>query len=397
MFRRIFLFFGIVLSCLAAIVSIPFYSALILRQGLEAPSNYAPALFAAAPNVLRSVTSSNIQPDYASSSASDRSEIAKLANLTLRIEPTSPSALRALGQLSVADGNRFRARQLILAGDALSHRDRQANLWLIDDSVQRGNLEQGLYYFDQLLRTLGDDRGSMIALFTQLLADERAVEPMEKILKRQPNWSEQFWLFIPGNTAVLENAAKLRVRLDDSMSAEDRKSDSILIAALADAGHYSAGFAVAKTVFPSLSPSGVNNANFSSSADVAPYNWQATGTNAFAVNVSERTNTLEISSSPGSSGDIIRQLVRLDPGGYRPVVTLSEDYQNQSLPELSVSLECAGTDDRQSALILSYSERNAPQSPLTATADCTWFWVVLSSGYSMSAYDVSIERIDLVR
>ncbi|MXO86781.1 hypothetical protein GRI38_12170 [Altererythrobacter aurantiacus] len=320
-----------------------------------------------------------------------------MAHLALRLDPTSPSALRVLGQVSATDGNEEKARQLILAGNSLNRRDRQSTLWLIDDSVQSGDIDRGMSYFDQLLRTLGDDRGSVIALLTELLSDPRAIAPMERILRRRPNWSEQFWLFVPGNAQALENAATLRVRLDKSMTPEDKKSDSALIASLADAGYYAAGFRVARAVHPELNEVGINNPEFSSSADVAPYNWQATGSNAFAVNISERTDTLEISSSPGSSGDIIRQLVRLNPGTYRPVIMLSGDYQDQSLPELTLSLQCAGSDERQNARLNLPRQRSEERQTLTASANCERYWLTLSTGYSMSAYDISIDRIDLVR
>lgn len=397
MLKHVFFFIGAVLALAAAALSVPFYASTIARDKANTvPANHAPALFVAIPGALRNISRADAQLDFASLSSDERKHLAQLSSLAIRIDPMSPVPLRLMGQLTAAGGDTMRSRDLVLAGDRLNHRDRQANLWLIDYYLKAGNLETGMRYFDQLLRTLGDNRGSVVALLTELLSDPRAVPPLERILRDQPNWSDQFWLFVPGNQRALANAADLRVRLDDYMRADDRKSDGALIVALAENGHYEAGYRVASRVSSDLKPFGVHNAQFTASSNIAPYDWQPTGSNAFAVNVNTRRGLLEISSSPGSSGDVIRQLVRLKPGRYRPVVQLAADQQPQSLPELELSLQCVSSDEGRSIFSRDPSSGEQSVTSVVLDAQCEWYWLTLSSNYAISAYDLALDQINLV-
>ena len=113
------------------------------------------------------------------------------AQQSLRSNPLDARALTLLGLIAEGKGDEKSADTLMQIAGARTWRDREAQAWLFNRDVRRGDYSDALAHADAILRTTWkwDEYFPMLATFTVI---PRAFEPLIAFLATSPPWRTWF-------------------------------------------------------------------------------------------------------------------------------------------------------------------------------------------------------------
>jgi hypothetical protein len=323
-------------------------------------------------------------------------EVKPLARLALLEEPTSAATMRVLGLYADGGGHKAEARQLMVTAERMSKRDDYTSLWLIRDSLEARQLAPALQRLDQLLRTSGDQRGSLMILMAGLLSDPQAVGPLFAILVHNPPWQGDFWFAAVRNPRGLEGAAALRQRLASAGAPSSPERDSALLGALAENGDFAAGEMLYRTLAKGGDSSIVHDGDFRQLAALPPYDWRFPPSGGFATEIAARDGQLQVGASPGAEGAFAEQLVRLPAGRYHAVMQFAP-RSGPAPASLAMEIQCAQAGE------LPLQAENVTGSAKQWTANftvgpsCEWAWLRLTSERVESGFETALDRVQLTR
>lgn len=313
-----------------------------------------------------------------------------LASYALRQEPASVSALRVLGFYAAGTGKIEDARTILLAAEQLKKRDRQTSLWLVQDSFQRDDVSGALLRFDQILRSAGDTRGSMLAVMTQLLSDSRSVPFLTDLLRANPPWANEFWYFIARNRTGLENAADLRRRLIGTPVRISTENDALLLGALVESGQIEEAATLYGALTKRPQKSGPVSFSFHDQPEFPPFDWELPSSDKISARLSPSRSMLEVLAPPDQEGISARRLIKLSPGRYRLSLAATKGSE---IGGMRAGILCAGVD-RQLTVSDIRTTQDGWYGDVSVPAQCGWAWLQIIAGpHSGQGYNVSLETV----
>ena len=238
-------------------------------------------------------------------------EIAVDAERAFATRPLDVSMISVLASGKVASQDPDTAFAIMQRLAQLSRRDSIANLWLVSEYGNRGELQPMLSVFDQAMRTDRDVRTNAMPSFVGMLALEEGRPVIRDLLYASPAWEPEFWTEFARNPAALVSARDFfGVDGYDLASLDDEYREPIF-RGLKSAGLYESLFSLA-TETEQAEVSASEASKFLSTSADDPFGWELTSTGKYVTHLNSDNQSLLVSAEPGSFGAIAERLVRLN-------------------------------------------------------------------------------------
>ena len=256
-------------------------------------------------------------------------EVQTLALASLRQQLLNPRALRVLGYYATAKGDEALARRYIRLAEAQTRRDGLTQFWLIEDSVQRGDLKKALTHYDIALRT---QPATHVTLFPILLAalDDPAIRAaLSPYIRTDATWAPIFITYAIANSNNLTALVDMILESGGLRNAEAaHRTDIDLLARLVRERK----FADARRLYlhmPGATATRLTSTGFDAAdrgGNFGAIGWQIrTDPDAgggFAPGNDKRL-TLSLFANPSTTQIVASKLLYLDPGSYTFATRLS--------------------------------------------------------------------------
>lgn len=304
-------------------------------------------------------------------------EVRQLATLALQREPLNADALKSLALVAHSSGQAERAHALFRHAHELTRRDLVTNIWLATYYGRAGGDESLLAMLDEALRSSQAGRAALFPMLTQALADDRLVEPLERLLNESPIWEQDFWSQATSQPAALVNVARLRAR----RAAKGYEGVPIHDRALANRLVEERHFAEAEVLFAALekpAPSGnslVYNGDFSQSPEFRDLDWRLYFSGSVLAEILPAEGLLKVDTYEGGGGPVARQLVALEGNSFRLEMRAAE-WEDRDQDVLYARVICAeGGFSQDRAVRIDFGAPQVRQAFVKPHPTCTYHWL----------------------
>ena len=268
------------------------------------------------------------------------------ATRLIRAEPMRVSALRDLGLLADASGDRPRAAAIMAQAAARGYRDTATQAWLLRQALTREDLAAALPRLDAVLRVSPEMEPRLFpALFTLLSVPDGA-RSLAAWLVAKPPWRDRFLVYAALDAPMLDPGLDLFHRLDALNSPPGDAAESALLYRLVGDGRFGEARALwLAKLPPRLRNSGAPyDGNFRGLPGPAPFNWHyelPAGERLRLEHADDGRPVLAIDVPGEHAQPLAGQLVMLTPGAWR----LSADVRVRSPASgaaITLDITCAG-------------------------------------------------------
>lgn len=259
-------------------------------------------------------------------SARALAEAEGLARAALLREPGNVQAYRVLGLVATARNQGPQAERLMNFAETLSRRDLPTELWLIEASVRRNDIDGALRHYDRALRTKLVAGELLYPVLVQAAGDRNVMLPIARLVATRPLWWTDFArkLVTESRSSAAIATVLSGLRLDPRVDPER----DLLIAAfgkLTEGRAYQPAFALYRqaTRLNDSSPAFLlRNGDFQGENILPPFDWALTdqadlGARMEAPPGRGEDRALIVTANNGVSGEVARQVLMLTPGAYR--------------------------------------------------------------------------------
>lgn len=244
---------------------------------------------------------------------------AAIARGALVRDPTNASAAATIATATAYTNDVPRARSQFLYSERLSRRLLAAQLWLIEDSVTRGDVPGALKHYDTALRASSSAGRLLYPILAKAISDPNVRQSVGEVLSAKPLWGPEFLTEIGLRGPDFVAASDLFVLLRKRKVAIEPALENQMMAKLVDAGQHERAWQYYLSVNPRDRGSLIRNGDFRTiSATPAPFDWLAT-TEGGATAIAEWENGrtfLHFQTVAGEGGALVRQLMLLNAGRY---------------------------------------------------------------------------------
>ncbi len=218
------------------------------------------------------VLATRASPDRPSDITSAKSEATRL----IRAEPMRVSALRDLGLLADARGDRVRAAAIMTQAAARGYRDTATQAWLLRQALTREDLAAALPRLDAVLRVSPELEPRLFPALFALLGVPDGARSLAAWLAAKPPWRDRFLVYAALEAPTLDSGLDLFHRLDALNSPPDDAAESALLYRLVGDGRFGEARALwLAKLPPRLRSSGAPyDGDFKGLPGPAPFNWR---------------------------------------------------------------------------------------------------------------------------
>lgn len=280
---------------------------------------------------------------------SARARVAHMARNALSRDPTAIPAVVALGLTTSLTGDLPRARALFDYSAKLSRRDLTSRLWLIEDAVERNDVEGALRHYDTALRTSRTSVDILHPILANASVDPGIARPLLRTLLADPPWGEGFIGYLAVNTPDPVATAGLFWTLQKRGYPVPEAASAALIGKLLDQRRFEPAWRYFASIRRGAEKDRSRDPQFSEDiAQPTAFDWvPVSGVPSIvaAISRSKRHGMLDFSAPATVGGPVVQQLLLLPPGGYAlRGHSLGIEQPAQSRPYWSLS--CAA-DERE--------------------------------------------------
>lgn len=265
----------------------------------------------------------------------------------LRREPLAVKALVVLGTQAQLTGDKDRSREIFAQSAALSRRNLQTHLWVIQDAVDRGDISRALTSYDLAFRTSSVAQSMLFPVLASAVEEPKVRKQLVARLASRPPWSSDFLEFATRNST---NPQGVILLVDDmerkglTVRPRDRRE---LVNLLFRQGGADAAWQYYRTLgkLPSCGP--IRHPKFDGpSESPTVFDWIVPEeASTFVIgNAAGSSEGLGLDVPPNVRSVLLRQIARLCPGVYR----LEGSATQLSMPagsELFWRVSCAANQE----------------------------------------------------
>lgn len=213
-------------------------------------------------------------------------------------------------------GKTAKARRLFELSDQLSRRSLPTRLWLIQDSVDRGDVAGALRNFDIALRTTTDAQPILFPVLAKASTDPTLTVPLARMLDQPSDWRLRLIEWALTNSAHLDGLASVVARMNDRRFIVANGIDQQLMERLANDGQFGPASLLNRRFGHPVA--GVADANFANPSAHFPFGWSLVSDGMLTAEraIVGSSPALRYSAEPGRSGQVAAQLLMLHPGRY---------------------------------------------------------------------------------
>jgi hypothetical protein len=251
--------------------------------------------------------------------AADAPGAKRLARRALAHDTTIPAAIEVRALEARSAGDTKREARLFELSDAISRRSLATRIWLIQRSVDGGDVAGALRHFDIALRTSSAAPALLFPVLARAAEDPALAAPIARLLDRPQEWGVMFLNYALSENGSPVAAARLILLMRDRSTVRTNGVDQTLVAALVSRQ----SFGLARQVHDAYrvgEPGGlVADSDFSPSSTVFPFGWLFTqrGELSAVRGVANGAPALAYLSLRGRQGLAATQVLTLPPGRYR--------------------------------------------------------------------------------
>lgn len=247
--------------------------------------------------------------------------VVALVDRALARDATLPAAIELAALRAEAAGDKAQGARLFELSDRISRRSLGTRVWLIQRSVDAGNVDGALKDFDIALRTSAAAPPILFPVLTNAASDAALVRPIAGLLERPSDWRAMFLHYAVTERHAPPGVADVVLAVRDRAWMRAERTDQALIGelvargAFAEARRVRNGFAAALTGL-------VADPTFSQASEAFPFGWdlvQSGEIEAVRGTVGGRP-ALTYQVLGGAGGVAATQLLTLPPGDYRLAV-----------------------------------------------------------------------------
>ena len=294
---------------------------------------------------------------------------------------TLPAAIELRASQVEASGDKARAARMFALSNAISRRSLPTRLWLIQRSVDRGDVAGALANFDIALRTSEVAPEILFPVLAGATSDPALTGPIARMLDRPSDWRIMFLNHAIDEGGNPADIGRIILEMRDRGALSDNQVDQKLVAALvADAE-----FELARRVHDAYHPTVRNrplvaDPDFSRPGQSFPFGWGlGTDGEAWAARdlVDGRPALLYRSTSSGE-GPVATQLLLLPAGQYRIAAKSAGATTDPASPPFW-TLTCGERNGRQIALLdQPVQSGRLASTDFTVPAGCAGQWLALN-------------------
>ncbi len=307
-------------------------------------------------------------------------EVRRLVAQALARDVTLTSAIEMRALQAEAERDPAREARLFALSSQISRRSLPTRLWLIQRSVDKGDVAGALDDFDIALRTSTAAPEVLFPVLARAAADPALAAPIARVLDRHQDWRLVFLHYAITEAHAGPGVAAVLLRMKDRRAILDGHVDDALIGELVS----EQAFALARQVRLAFGPPAGNglvaDPHFADPRQPYPFGWNLVdgGTaDAHRARLGGRP-VLQYQSSPGGGGALATQLLTLAPGGYRLTVRTAQPA-GDVLSQPFWTITCGGDSGRQIGLIDQPGTAGAAGTlDFTVPAGCPGQWLMLT-------------------
>lgn len=307
-------------------------------------------------------------------------EVRRLTMAALARDATLTPAIEMRALQAEVEHDAARELRLFQLSAAISRRSLPTRLWLIQRSVDRGDVAGALEDFDIALRTSMAAPDVLYPVLATASSDPGLAAPIAGILDRPEEWRVGFLHYAITEAHAARGVAAVMLRMRDRRFIMDEQIDQSLIGELLSEREFPLAGQVRDAFSPSRSPGLVADPRFADARLTYPFGWQLiqSGTSGVARVREQGRIALEYQVTPGGGGPAATQLLTLAPGDYRLTVTTARPASDAvSQPFWTVT--CGDEGGGQLALLDQPGVAGASAgTDFTVPTGCTGQWLALS-------------------
>lgn len=327
---------------------------------------------------------------------------ARLARAAWRQDSTAVLALSTLALSAQITGNVAKARRLFRLSETMSRRELNAQLWLIEDAVGKGDIAGALVHYDIALRTSVGARRILFPVLSSAIGDPAILTKLTKMLSAGSSWGTWFVEYLAVNSSDSKAAADLYVSLDSSGVAISSGAAANLISRLVATGAYDDAWRVFEAVRGKVDRSRSRDPNFT--VDVAipsVFDWIALDSAGLGASIDPAPGggSFNFSGASSEGGVILRQGQVLPPGDYILSGHSSVDDQNPISVPFYWTLTCqSGIEVGRLPLTAARQSDGRFAGRITVPARCPFQTLALVAPPSDAAMSLSgqIDKVSLL-
>jgi hypothetical protein len=344
------------------------------------PSSLALALVDAHPALAARIAPSNARVAMAAAAAVGgdprKPEIRALVSTALDSDLSVLPAVELRAADLAASGQRAQAQRLFQLSDRLSRRSLPTRLWLIQASVDRGDVAGALTKIDLALRTSTEAPAILFPILAKASADATLTAPLARLLDRPSDWRLVYFEWALANDPDLHSLAEVAMRMRSIGLVRANTIDQRLIERLVSQGDFSQALRLRQRFDP-RPPALVADSHFGDPSALSPFGWSLVSDGSIGAERSLAGDgpALAYRATSPRSGQVAAQLLALPPGRYA-LATRTATRAVGKTPLWSI------TCGQQGGPQLAGLEQPAAAGAQSATdfavpADCPAQWLVL--------------------
>ncbi|HMO75695.1 MAG TPA: hypothetical protein PKD48_10150 [Sphingopyxis sp.] len=390
-------------SILYAAAMLLFWLAVTLFTGSSAMEVYSPSR-AISLNPFNASAKAQLANDlvYISGDPEQVGTAAALSRAALDGNPTLPAAYRMIA-LENARGGKL-AKPAILAATWLTRRDYIANLWLIEDAVKRGRMDEAMTEVDASLRTSRRSQALLFPILATAMAEPEMHPHFVSVFRRDPVWLPSFLgHYLSTQKLPAAPLAQVMLPIREELPASYRPLDRSLISLMVNQRDFAAARAYERAITGTATRDTrriIHNGRFEAEGPYPPIDWHLFREASYGSDIEEREkgNRLIVVSDEEQPRMVARQLVELVPGPYRlsargRIITGNLDAA------LDWRVDCAEKDGPRQLAALRIA-RGATGDPVDFTVPavpCRNYWVSLNAaaGFGSESLQAEFQSVDL--
>lgn len=252
-------------------------------------------------------------------SLEDDGEIANLARVALRSEPTAVEALSVLGFQAQLREEFQPSNRIFAYSDRLSRRQLRSRIWAIEQAVDRGDIQGALAQYDIALTTSSSAESMLFPVLGQAIAEPRVRSRLLKLLQDKPEWGASFVEYVArsGKNPVatmqfFREGQKTGLKVSEPAAAN-------LINALVASGEVEPAWDYYKSLRPTARRSASRDPNFASSDPArTAFDWRPASDPAISASILQdgQSGVLDFAVPSSTRGIAASQMQLLPRGRY---------------------------------------------------------------------------------
>lgn len=332
---------------------------------------------------------------YATGDAGWTGAAAKLSREALDGNPTLATAYRMIGLDNARRGKPV--KPLVLAATYLTRRDYVANLWLIEDAVKRGRMDQAMTDVDASLRTSRRGQALLFPILAQAVAEPEMRPQFQRLFRANPDWLPSFLGYYVNSREKAAPLAQIILPIRKDLPGNYRGLDRTLIGLMVAQQDFDAARAFERAIADPVSKAGtqiIHNSRFEAEGPYPPIDWHLLREASYGSDIEEtaKGNRLVVVSDQENPAMVARQLVQLAPGAYR-FAARGRMISGNDDAALRWQVDCAETGGPRQLAELRFA-RGAEPEPVDFTVPpgpCRNYWITLIAGAGFGSASLQAE------